>query len=146
MTNDTNTLNGALSELGETMASNLTTMGINSSASEGLTTLAGKILNIQADLRISTSLTKTVAQSSATNYVVSGTLSGGSPATMNKSLTITVAKTYHGSTSYDTYTTTTVNGEYSRSFTVSSDNISVAVKVEFAGDSKYKSCMNDYND
>ena len=47
MTNpDTNTLNGALSELGETMAANITTKGVSASASDGLTTLAGKILQI----------------------------------------------------------------------------------------------------
>lgn len=48
MTNDTSTLNGALQELGETMAANLTAKGVTSSASEGLTTLAGKILTIPA--------------------------------------------------------------------------------------------------
>ena len=48
MTNpDTNTLNGALEQLGITMADNLTQQGVTSSASEGLTTLAGKILDIQ---------------------------------------------------------------------------------------------------
>ena len=47
MTNDTTTLNGALQELGETMASNLVTKGVQASASDGLTTLAGKILDIQ---------------------------------------------------------------------------------------------------
>ena len=47
MSNDTTTLNGALAELGETMASNLVSMGVTgASASDGLTTLAGKILNI----------------------------------------------------------------------------------------------------
>ena len=46
MTNDTNTLNGALRELGETMAANLTTQGVASTWDEGLTTLAGKILDI----------------------------------------------------------------------------------------------------
>ena len=46
MTNNTNTLNGALTELGETMADNLTTMGVTSNANEGLTTLANKILLI----------------------------------------------------------------------------------------------------
>ena len=46
MTNDTNTLNGALQELGETMAANLVTKGVQASASDGLTTLAGKILTI----------------------------------------------------------------------------------------------------
>lgn len=45
--NDTNTLNGALSELGETMAGNLVSMGVTgATASDGLTTLAGKILDI----------------------------------------------------------------------------------------------------
>ena len=47
MANDTSTLNGSLQQLGETMATNLTTKGVSASASDGLTTLAGKILNIQ---------------------------------------------------------------------------------------------------
>jgi len=47
MVNDTNTLNGALQELGETMADNLVAKGVTASASDGLTTLAGKILDIQ---------------------------------------------------------------------------------------------------
>ena len=46
MTNDTNTLDGALMELGETMADNLTAQGVTASASDGLTTLAGKVLDI----------------------------------------------------------------------------------------------------
>ena len=46
MVNDTSTLNGALSQLGETMAANLTTKGVTASASDGLTTLAGKILSV----------------------------------------------------------------------------------------------------
>ena len=45
MTNDS--LNGALRQLGETMASNLTAQGVPSTYDEGLTTLAGKILDIQ---------------------------------------------------------------------------------------------------
>ena len=47
ITNDTTTLNGALTELGETLADNLTTQGVTASASDGLTTLAEKILDIQ---------------------------------------------------------------------------------------------------
>lgn len=48
MVNDTNTLNGALMELGSLMAQNLTTQGlIGVSASDGLTTLANDILLIQ---------------------------------------------------------------------------------------------------
>lgn len=47
MVNDTTTLNGALQELGELMADNLTTQGVASTYDEGLTTLANKILDIQ---------------------------------------------------------------------------------------------------
>lgn len=47
MTNDTSTLNGALTELGELMADNLVTMGVtDADASDGLTTLANKILDV----------------------------------------------------------------------------------------------------
>ena len=49
MTNDTTTLNGALSELGETLASNITSKGVSASASDGLTTLANKVLQISGD-------------------------------------------------------------------------------------------------
>lgn len=46
--NDTTTLNGALTELGETIADNLTTMGVTDvDANDGLTTLARKILDIE---------------------------------------------------------------------------------------------------
>ena len=46
MVNDINTLNGALIELGETIADNLKTMGVTASADDGLTTLANKVLQI----------------------------------------------------------------------------------------------------
>lgn len=46
MANDTTTLDGALQQLGETMATNITAKGVTASASDGLTTLAGKIANI----------------------------------------------------------------------------------------------------
>lgn len=47
MPNDTTTLNGSLAQLGETIATNLTAKGVTASASDGLTTLAGKINQIQ---------------------------------------------------------------------------------------------------
>ena len=47
MVNDITTLNGSLSQLGETLADNLVAKGVSASASDGLTTLAGKILDIQ---------------------------------------------------------------------------------------------------
>ena len=46
MTNDTTTLNGALTELGEVMAENLNNKGVDADAADGLTTLANKILKI----------------------------------------------------------------------------------------------------
>ena len=46
ITNNTNTLNGALMELAETIADNLTTKGVTASPNDGLTTLANKVLNI----------------------------------------------------------------------------------------------------
>ena len=60
MTNDTTTLNGALSELGELMASNLSSKGVDANANDGLTTLATKILDVTpfiTGLDLSTSLT-----------------------------------------------------------------------------------------
>lgn len=60
MTNDISTLNGALNELGETLAYNLSEMGIDDAeANDGLTTLAGKILDIEpsiSGLNLSTSI------------------------------------------------------------------------------------------
>lgn len=42
-------MNGALSELGETLATNITAKGVSASASDGLTTLANKVLQISGD-------------------------------------------------------------------------------------------------
>lgn len=58
MTNDTNTLNGALTELGELMADNLVTMGVtDATASDGLTTLANRILDVPQDSCLTLDLT-----------------------------------------------------------------------------------------
>lgn len=47
MVNDTTTLNGSLQQLGENLATNITSKGVTASADDGLTTLASKILQIQ---------------------------------------------------------------------------------------------------
>lgn len=57
MTNDKNTLNGALAELGELMASNLSNKGVEADAEEGLTTLARKMVNITPFLMLSSDRT-----------------------------------------------------------------------------------------
>ena len=47
MVNDTTTLNGSLQQLGENLATNITSKGVSASANDGLTTLASKISQIQ---------------------------------------------------------------------------------------------------
>lgn len=63
---DKNTLNGALMELGETMARNLEVMGVtDASPNNGLTTLAGRILDIEPSIKglnLDTSLVITTTQ------------------------------------------------------------------------------------
>ena len=82
MVNDTSTLNGSLTELGETIASNLTTKGVTASPSDGLTTLAGKILSIQ-----------TGSGGGGSSNVVTGTFTTGS----TRASTGTVSINYSGS-------------------------------------------------
>lgn len=76
MPNDTTTLNGALSQLGETMATNLTAKGVTASASDGLTTLAGKIATISQS-----------GGGGATN-LVQGTFTTGSSGNTNASVSL----------------------------------------------------------
>lgn len=78
MVNDVNTLNGALQELGETLAANLEEKGVSASASDGLTTLANKVLDIQtggscyhlalSDNTITTTGTFTITATLQQNY------------------------------------------------------------------------------
>lgn len=72
MTNDITTLNGALMELGELMASNLSSKGVEANAEDGLTTLANKILDVTpfvSGLDISTTLSITTPY--ITNHIYS---------------------------------------------------------------------------
>lgn len=63
---DKNTLNGALMKLGETMAGNLEAMGVTGvSPDDGLTTLAGRILDVEPSIKglnLDTSLVITTTQ------------------------------------------------------------------------------------
>lgn len=56
MVNDINTLNGALAELGETLADNISNKGVSASENDGLTTLAGKIKDIPSSKKTITCL------------------------------------------------------------------------------------------
>ena len=74
MVNDITTLNGSLSQLGETLATNITTKGVSADADEGLTTLAGKILSIPSG--------------SGASNVVQGTFTTGSSGNTNGTVNI----------------------------------------------------------
>lgn len=82
MVNDTSTLNGSLTELGEKMATNLTTKGVTANASDGLTTLAGKILSIQ-----------TGSGGGGVTNVVQGTFTTGSTRNTTQNITINYSGT-----------------------------------------------------
>lgn len=74
MINDTTTLNGALTELGETLATNLTSKGIDASPYDGLTTLANKILKVPTEYLIYGTDITTVKSSALTKTITSDTL------------------------------------------------------------------------
>ena len=82
MTNNINTLNGSLSELGESMANNLITMGVtDAQASDGLTTLANRILDIPVT-PVTPTLTLTTDKQILSSYdsdtlTLTATLTGG---------------------------------------------------------------------
>ena len=71
ITNDISTLNGDLVELGETVADNLVSMGVTGAdASDGLTTLAGKILDIAPSVGgITPSVSIDISKTPSTVYV-----------------------------------------------------------------------------
>lgn len=116
--NDTTTLNGALQELGETMADNLTTMGVPSTYDEGLTTLAGKILEIapvpptptpaSIDLTATSSI---LSYADSDSTVLTATVLDSSD---NPVEGVTV-NFYNGSTLWDTLTTDS-SGECSKTY------------------------------
>ena len=81
MVNDTNTLNGSLSQLGETLASNITAKGVSASASDGLTTLANKVLQITGG-GSTTLFEDTCSSASGLSNYGSSVLVRGSTATM----------------------------------------------------------------
>ncbi len=81
ITNDITTLNGSLMELGEKLATNLTNKGVTANASDGLTTLVGKINNIPTG-------------SGGVTNVVQGSFTTGS--TRNTTQTVTISYTGTG--------------------------------------------------
>ena len=120
MTNpDTSTLNGALEQLGITMADNLVTMGVSDAdPSDGLTTLAGKILEIApvpptpTPASIDLTGTKSIlSYADSESCVLTATVLDSSD---NPVEGVTV-NLYNGSTLWDTLTTDS-SGECSKTY------------------------------
>ena len=131
--NDTTTLNGALQELGETMADNLTTMGVPSTYDEGLTTLAQKILSIgptpptPTPASIDLTGTKSIlSYADSESCVLTATVLDSSD---NPVEGVTV-NLYNGSTLWDTLTTDS-SGECSKTYSsAGSGDITFTAEVD----------------
>ena len=153
MTNDISTLNGALNELGETLADNLSQMGVDDAvASDGLTTLANKILDIEpnvAGLELSTSIDCNVSSNRillGQSVVFSATLSASYDDTSIKDIDISgvlTGATVLFKTSGGVILgsgVTDVNGvaTYTHTF---EDMGSIVVHTEFGGSTNFNSCI-----
>ena len=135
MTNpDTSTLNGALEQLGITMADNLVTMGVSDAdPSDGLTTLAGKILEIApvpptpTPASIDLTGTKSIlSYADSESCVLTATVLDSSD---NPVEGVTV-NLYNGSTLWDTLTTDS-SGECSKTYSsAGSGDITFTAEVD----------------
>ena len=128
MTNDTSTLNGALTELGELMADNLVTMGVtDADASDGLTTLANRILDIQGGGGIAIAL---VSDKSNISYLHSETAILSAYVFENGSAKSgATVEFFKGATSLGTSTTDS-NGLATKTYTATGDgNLSITAQT-----------------
>ena len=130
----TDSLNTALETLGETMATNLNTMGVSgASASDGLTTLAGKILDIDAGGTItlatnksilsyadseSATLTATYSKGAGYNLAVYNAVTGTKIGDMTDNQDGTYSYTYNSSGVGDISMTATRGATESNSITI----------------------------
>ena len=143
MVNDTSTLNGALQELGETMADNLEQQGVTASASDGLTTLANKILDIQtggscyhiefdSDSYVATGGSATVSVYLQQNY--SPLANATVTFTSNASTTTTAVTDSNG------IATATISFNASTTLTASSNGVSATATVTVSSYLFYDAC------
>lgn len=152
MTNDITTLNGALAELGELIASNLVSMGVtDADASDGLTTLSQKILDITPTLtgvELTTNISCNSNLQSITSYqniVISGTLTAtyddikNSNVDLNGFLQGATVKVYNSNTLLGTAITNSV-GEYTFTY-LPNENQDLIIHVVFEGTDDYNSCQ-----
>ncbi len=152
MTNDTTTLHGALAELGELIASNLVAMGVtDAEPSDGLTSLAQKILNITPTLtgvELSTSIDCNSDVQSITSYQnisIEGTLTAtyddikNTNVDLNGFLQGATVKVYNSNTLLGTAITNAL-GQYTFTYTPTG-NQDLVIHVGFDGTDDYESCQ-----
>lgn len=154
MSNNTNTLNGALEQLGETLADNLVLMGVtDANKTDGLTTLANKILTIPPSLtgiHLTTNLSCSfdeeaiaIDESVDLTGVLSASYDDTSQADVDLTGTLSGAtiKIYNGQTLLGTSTTNT-NGFYTYTFSPTT-NGSINLHTVFDGTDDYSSCTSN---
>lgn len=152
MTNDITTLNGALANLGELIASNLVAMGVtDADASDGLTSLAQKILDITPTLtgvELSTSIDCNSNVQSITSYqniVISGTLTASYDDITNTNVDLNgflqgaTVKVYNSNNLIGTAVTNAL-GQYTFTY-MPNANQDLVIHVGFDGTDDYNSCQ-----
>lgn len=149
---ENNTLDEALKNLGELMATNLSTMGVlNANASDGLTTLSGKILDVEPSingLNLDTSITLQSSESTITtgNTIrLSATLKASYDDTnitnvdLEGVLTGATVQFINGSTVLGTGVTDT-NGVATFSYKVPQSTGTLTLKCKFLGTDNFNTC------
>lgn len=149
---ENNTLDEALKNLGELMATNLSTMGVpNANASDGLTTLAGKILDVEPSingLNLDTSITLHSSESTITpgNTIrLSATLKASYDDTnitnvdLEGVLTGATVQFLDGSTVLGTGVTDT-NGVATFSYKVPQSPGTLTLRCKFLGTDNFNTC------
>lgn len=147
-----NTLNGALENLGELMATNLSAMGVlSANASDGLTTLAGKILDVEPSingLNLDTSITLHSSESTITtgNTIrLSATLKASYDDTnitnvdLEGVLTGATVQFLNGSTVLGTGVTNS-NGIATFSYKVPQSTGTLTLRCKFLGTDNFNTC------
>lgn len=156
MTNDISTLTGALQELGEKLADNLNSMGVtDADATDGLTTLANKVLDISPTLtgvELSTALTCILSNQSigdGDSIGINGVLTASYDDTtqtnvdLNGYLQGATIKIYEGNTVVGTAITNN-NGVYNYSYAPATSGDYI-IHSEFEGTIDYDDCVSSNN-
>ena len=149
MTNDITTLEGALAELGETMATNLSAKGVSADAEDGLMALASKILDIEGGGETGITLTTDITCNVCSNAIDLGdsiTITGALQVlhdikNTNEAIVGVIQtapiKIYNENTLlYTVYTDN--NGEYTYTYTPAVEG-NLSIRCNYEGDSFYSS-------